>query len=149
MIQVIIDHWKLQTIAKDNAEGYDQLRESFAGKNLPTRDDMVAGKGWQSFEAMVNDINDLPDWAIEAASFKPVRPLKLMVDGRIDTKAVKDALAVHQVHLPGNELLRIHEVQVQEDCCTDHLQDLLKQGWRIIAVCPQASRRPDYILGRL
>ena len=35
------------------------------------------------------------------------------------------------------------------DACTDELQGALRDGWRIIAVCPQPSqRRPDYVLGR-
>lgn len=147
MIKLEIDWWKLQTIAKEKPENYTLLRE--AQKTLPPLEDVVANKGYATFEAFINDVAQLPDWVIECATFKPIKPLKLMVDGSVHTAAVKDALAVAQVHLPGNELLRIHEVQVQEDCCTDHLQDQLKQGWRIIAVCPQPSRRPDYILGRM
>lgn len=147
MIGLEIDWWKLVTIAKETPENYELLRK--AQPSLPSLEDAVASKGYMSFEAFVNDMDALPDWVFDKASFKPVRPLKLMVEGRVSTTALKDALAVSQVHLPGNELLRIHEVQVQEDCCTDHLQDQLKQGWRIIAVCPQPSRRPDYILGRM
>jgi hypothetical protein len=54
-----------------------------------------------------------------------------------------------QIAIPDLGLLQIREVTVEEDCCTHHLQGMLDDGWRILAVCPpNAARRPDYILGR-
>ena len=52
------------------------------------------------------------------------------------------------VHVPGNILISYNETLLLEDSCTDNLQSYLNSGWRIVAVCPQAQRRPDYILGR-
>lgn len=61
------------------------------------------------------------------------------------------------VHVPGNALLTIDEVQVFNDLCTEELQGLLEDDdggrarspWRILAICPQPDqRRPDYVLGR-
>lgn len=53
------------------------------------------------------------------------------------------------VHVPNLGMLAMNEVQLEEDCCTDRLQRLLEDGWRILAICPQPDqRRPDYILGR-
>lgn len=52
------------------------------------------------------------------------------------------------VHVPGNVLISYNETLLLEDSCTDILQGYLNSGWRIVAVCPQAQRRPDYILGR-
>lgn len=71
--------------------------------------------------------------------------------GRYSTN--KDAYQSHdtyiQVSIPDLALLHIREVKVLDDACTDELQSQLKEGWRIIAVCPPNSqRRPDYILGR-
>ena len=61
---------------------------------------------------------------------------------------LQDGRAV-QIAIPDIGLLRINQVTVVEDYCTDALQELLDQGWRILAVCPpNAARRPDYILGR-
>lgn len=57
--------------------------------------------------------------------------------------------AAVQIAIPDLGLLQIREVKVEEDCCTNYLQDMLDDGWRILAVCPpNAARRPDYILGR-
>ena len=49
---------------------------------------------------------------------------------------------------PGPSLLNVNETMLMEDACTDALQENLDNGWRILAVCPQPQRRPDYVLGR-
>lgn len=49
---------------------------------------------------------------------------------------------------PNNLLMSVEETLLLEDACTDLLQENLSSGWRIIAVCPQPQRRPDYVLGR-
>lgn len=49
---------------------------------------------------------------------------------------------------PGPALMDIAETLLIEDSCTDALQEHLAAGWRLLAVCPQPQRRPDYILGR-
>lgn len=57
--------------------------------------------------------------------------------------------AAIQITIPDLALLLIDEVTYRDDCCTDELQNLLDDGWRLLAVCPpNAQRRPDYILGR-
>jgi hypothetical protein len=54
------------------------------------------------------------------------------------------------VTVPGLGLLLINEVLVRTDYCTEQLNEDLKAGYRIIAVCPQPDqRRPDYVLGRV
>lgn len=53
-----------------------------------------------------------------------------------------------QQEQPGPNLLNVNETLLMEDACTDALQENLDDGWRIIAVCPQPQRRPDYVLGR-
>jgi hypothetical protein len=56
---------------------------------------------------------------------------------------------VCNVHIGNIGLLHINQVAYANDKCTEELQELLNEGWRIIAVCPQPDqRRPDYILGR-
>ena len=52
-------------------------------------------------------------------------------------------------HLTGNVLTQYNELMLCEDACTDAMQQHIdEEGWRIVAVCPQSSRRPDYIMGR-
>ena len=53
-----------------------------------------------------------------------------------------------QQEQPGPNLLNVNETLLMEDACTNALQENLDNGWRIIAVCPQPQRRPDYVLGR-
>ena len=70
----------------------------------------------------------------------------LAVDGRV-LGADKYNAQVN-THLTGNTLSSYNSLRLLEDCCTDHLQEALDNGWRIVACCPQEARRPDYILGR-
>ncbi len=64
-------------------------------------------------------------------------------------EAIPSLGAPVHVHVPNVGLLFITEVDVLEDCCTDNLQSYLKEGWRILCVCPPNSqRRPDYVIGR-
>lgn len=67
---------------------------------------------------------------------------------RIDPIDLQQGTAVH-IAVPDMALMYIDEVCVETDFCTDALQSMLDDGWRILAVCPPNSqRRPDYILGR-
>ncbi|QIQ66953.1 hypothetical protein misfit_83 [Pseudomonas phage misfit] len=50
--------------------------------------------------------------------------------------------------IPGPNLQNVNRLLLKEDCCTDELQNAMDAGWRLLAVCPQEARRPDYILGR-
>lgn len=46
-------------------------------------------------------------------------------------------------------MLKMNQMMLLEDCCTDYLQEALRRGWRIISVSPQPDqRRPDYVLGK-
>lgn len=49
---------------------------------------------------------------------------------------------------PNVSLMDVAETMLVENSCTDDLQAHLSVGWRILAVCPQPQRRPDYVLGR-
>jgi hypothetical protein len=53
-----------------------------------------------------------------------------------------------QAPISGHHLVNVNELLLCENYCTDALQDQLTEGWRILAVCPQEARRPDYVLGR-
>lgn len=146
MVKVKIDWYQLRAIAKESAENYEILRAAQPGE-LKSLEEVLDDKGYAAFEAVINDPTDLPDFVFKYATWEPVRPLKFLQE-RVNFKDVVGAMQTSQVHLPGNELLKVRKVQVREDYCTDALQNDLDEGWRIIAVCPQASRRPDYILGK-
>lgn len=55
-----------------------------------------------------------------------------------------------QITIADFALLSITEVTWRDDCCTEEIQEMLDEGWRILAVCPpNAQRRPSYIMGRI
>lgn len=56
---------------------------------------------------------------------------------------------IYQVSVANVGLFDVDEIDYHEDACTDMIGKLLKEGWRIVAVCPpNDSRRPTYIMGR-
>ena len=83
-----------------------------------------------------------------------ISKFELMARKMENLSSIVDSTQMHynskcEVHTPGNTLTVYNDVRVVEDKCTDELQELLNDGWRIIAACPQPDqRRPDYILGR-
>jgi hypothetical protein len=53
------------------------------------------------------------------------------------------------VHIGGSLLMTVNDLMLAENICTDELQALLDNGWRIISCCVMPdARRPDYVLGR-
>ena len=121
----------------------DEKLASFYHLNIgPTRltDEEVHGLMGLGFKvspvpypgAMITKMQDRAKWEYSA----PVTP-----------EALSSGAAI-QIAIPDFCLLQIQTVTVIQDACTDYLQDLLDEGWRILAVCPpNAARRPDYILG--
>lgn len=73
------------------------------------------------------------------------------IDRKLDAAMAAAQLfnAKCNVHVPGIGLMLIDEVEVENDFCSEKVQDRLCDGWRILAICPQPDqRRPDYIFGR-
>lgn len=63
-------------------------------------------------------------------------------------KARNSEQSIH-IHIPAPELSYFNKVDWLEDACTDALQKMLDDNWRILAVIPRVGqRRPDYILGK-
>jgi hypothetical protein len=53
------------------------------------------------------------------------------------------------VHVGGFALMSVNQVGFGSDMCTERVQDILNNGWRMLAVCVQPDgRRPDYIFGK-
>ncbi len=53
------------------------------------------------------------------------------------------------VIVAGSSVVEFVEVAAHTNLCTDELQQHLREGWRILAICVQPDqRRPDYILGK-
>lgn len=152
MLKLTIDYWKLKELAAKNPADYELLRGISKNNNLLPVEDALAGKGFFEFCGFVNDVNTLPEWVLSLGTFEPVRSLKFVKNNGDSFRGedLATAMVTQQVHLPGNELLKLSKVEVREDYCTESLQDDLNDGWRIVAVIPRAGqRRPDYVLGKV
>lgn len=85
----------------------------------------------------------------------PDRAVKAMLDrvelasGRLESYADRPGFNERvQAPISGPHLHSLNRLLLLENCCSDELQTALDKGWRIIAVCPQEQRRPDYVLAR-
>jgi hypothetical protein len=75
---------------------------------------------------------------------------KLETEGHLMRQKMKTGDWGVQIHVPNFWLCAVNDVCVKEDYCTDMLNEDLKAGWRILAICPPLDeRRPTYILGRV
>lgn len=147
---------KYNFFGKCPPELYERLKTVIT--DLPTEisDDMRAGY-WKMHEA---DISALAELGIPFEVEERTSPLSTTnaiirrleeLKNKIDDYRYEKNQQLNDrvnVHVPDNSLLRIKDVLLLEDGCTNSLNDHLKEGWQIIAVCPQPDqRRPDYILG--
>lgn len=87
----------------------------------------------------------------DAMFYMPVKIVKMHEHKDVDTilQKIEPVLnAKCNVVVPGPGLTEIKYTCLLEDSCTDVLQEHLKRGWKILAICVQPNqRRPDYILG--
>ncbi len=134
-------------IAKMTDEQYETLRQLSNAPEDRTRATYVEVNDLLDFE---EDIPMLISLGIHP-TIKHIKSVRAFAEefrrGYAPQEAV-EAGAVH-VHLSDSDLLRIREVDLLGDACTDELRDWLSRGWVILAIIPQpGQRRPDYILGR-
>ena len=138
------------------AAEHEAVDQTFHQKKVVWHTENKEGEepSWHTYDTFISTLD-------VALSFgKQLRDLKRqtfpgMPESWLDDKVLdmlKQAMALNfnkkvEVHVPGDALLKITKVQVVEDSCTDNIQALLNEGWRILAVCPQSQRRPDYVLG--
>lgn len=140
-----IDSFKL------SAEQQEQLRQScFVHSANFTFDEEGRWNEW--YKDAVFDLDRLPvEWL---PHLNIIRSIALPPDSLEPPKMpeFRPATVVNNrvnVAVPGLGLLAIAEAHVEYDLCTDRLNVLLQEGWRILAICPQPDqRRPDYILGK-
>jgi hypothetical protein len=111
----------------------------------PSQED--AKEIWRWPQEHIIDLDTEGQWLLEHGITFALKRLK----GTTIREAFKLDQTPTQVYVqvPHVGLLTINEVTVKENCCTDTLQEMLDEGWMLLCVCPpNATRRPDYILGR-
>lgn len=135
---------------KDSYEKYKKEVES--GDKYPSLNDFLG------FYNDANILPHLPYWIVDGGHytkywefFKPLHFVKPEdEDKSVSSMGILELVKLNQIRLPDNLLLQIREVEVINDACTNEINGMLKDGWRIIAVCVQhAQRRPDYVMGRI
>ncbi len=150
LAKVELDYMGRASIEKRelSEEAYHKLREAVPVLGLPFEYTEEKLKGWWPGD-LVCDERDVE--ALTEAGIKvTIGRLKgLRYDGDRGSPLQAAVPQVSMISVAGSGLLSVREVTYREDCCTDALQQMLDDGWRILAVCPpNDTRRPDYILGR-
>lgn len=77
---------------------------------------------------------------------------ELMHKQMMQLKEMSSQVFNSKVQVPTTDvfLRQINQTMILYDACTDQLQQSLKDGWRILSICPQPDqRRPDYVLGKI
>lgn len=125
----------------------EQIKQAWVYGQDPSRNDGDGDFYWWAMYLV--DLNQMPPvkYTIQrhiVDKNNTMESLDVNTAGRVP--AFNDRL---NITVPGLGLLLLNEVILQPDCCTYRLNELMQEGWRIVAVCPQPDqRRPDYILGR-
>ena len=155
MIYCEIDTWKLQKIYAEENDLYESLYslpEAFFDKR-PDRykqnQDGSISYNYSSMAFYVNELEKMDPRLWVYCTFSPVKLLEMMEGARINTDNVFEAAKRNQIMLPNNLMLEMAELRIETDQCTEEINNLLHEGWKLIAVLPQhQQRRPDYLLGR-
>ena len=158
MLKVTIDSWSKEKLFVENENLYNKLYEmsenSFINKPAYklTRDEngKLVNKGYGSFSFYVNDLSNIDKALYKYCLFEPVESLEMMGGARINTENVFEAIKRNQIMLPNNLMLDMKELCVEINACTDQINKLIQDGWKLIAILPQHNQaRPDYILGKM
>lgn len=132
--------WK-SVVQKMSAERYAAFRVETGCAELPEGNTEEALKSVYLHDTMMDD-EQVRAW-MDAGVEITMHRLRGLASNSRDL-----AQTIYQISVPSVGLLQIQSVRVLEDCCTDALQDELRAGWRILAVCPpNDTRRPSYVLG--
>lgn len=131
-------------------EKYAALREAFPAMDISEAQPTETYVTLPDYLATVDELERLVREFGIHPTVKKVRGLSYPAAfNPTQIPAPASAVQVTQVSVANGALLEINTLQLLENACTDEVQAFLKNGWRIVAVCPSNDqRRPDYILGR-
>lgn len=138
---------------KPDQETVNRINKYLLGEKLEL-DEKGEIKYWNNYTANLNDILEITseirlqktdNLSLEA---RLINTIERYASGGSFSKEQQFNERVN-VHISDIGLLKINEVQVLTNECTEDLQKYLDDGWHIVAVCPQPDqRRPDYVIGR-
>lgn len=158
MIKCQIDCWKQMELFKNNFDVYEKLY-LLDENNFEKRPKKMTWKDeekkeidfeYDSMIFYVQEFQSIDSDLWNHITFSPLPMLEMMGGGRINSENVFEAAKRNQIMLPNNVLMDMKELAIEIDQCTNSINEMLKDGWKIIAVLPQHNqRRPDYILGKL
>lgn len=157
MLKITIGYFESQQLFLKNPDLYEQLISMDKTKfiEFPTdrwvydENKKPKNDGYGQFKFYVNELNSLHNDLWQFCKIEPLESLEMMGGASINSKNVFEAAKRNQIMLPNNLMLDMKELHVEINACTNSINELLKEGWKLIAVLPQHQQaRPDYILGK-
>jgi len=133
---------------------YESLREML---ELPPVEERAEANVKSEFIGTLDDVNVLCRAGI-IPSIKRVRGMMIAeTEMPVRQQLVSEEFprfdggpSIINLTIPNAALFAVRTLMVIENECTNRVQQLLDEGWRIVAVCPpNDTRRPDYILGHM
>jgi len=128
-------------------EQWDKISAAIPDLKLPDYDDEKACKGWWMHDKIVVDedtVQLLTDCDL-GVTLRRVKGVKYNMPEQAPITSTTTLVSVGNVGL-----FAVNKVTWLENACTEDVQNMLDEGWRILAVCPpNDTRRPDYIFGKI
>lgn len=149
VIEISISYDKIPYIKGWPADMYNKFREDFSDLEFP--EDQESIQNWYSPSMFGNDEDfwNLVKLGLEPSA-KRIRGMPAAsLPSRFNVPSVEpDTKQTVHVHVPNDSLLAVRKLTYIEDACTNRIQEMLNDDWKIVAVIPaNDTRRPTYILG--
>lgn len=150
IVQIEIEYTVSKRIKTEfSPELYAEFREEFADFDLPeNQSDMSDWSGLSMFGSE-KDFWRLTDLGLEPRA-KRIRgmPAESVPPEAKEHLRQEDRVQIINVSVPNAALFAVQKITWVEDACTQHIQKMLDEDWRIVAVVPaNDTRRPTYIMG--
>lgn len=150
VVEIGIGHEAKEALAALTPEAYEAFRGEFPDFNPP--EDQTGLEKWWPYHTMHGTEQDF--WALVKLGVKPsakrIRGTFVeQLPHEFSPVPVPPATtSIVNVSVPNAALFAVQSITWVEDACTDAIQHMMDEGWRIVAVCPpNDTRRPTYIMG--
>ena len=149
IIEIELPYESNKIIKAWSPEDYAEFRKKFKDFDMPEVSEQMADYLTYTMFGSEADF-----WDLVSRGLKPiVRRIRGMpCDALPEVAKVpgsKEAQTlIVNVSVPNAALFAVQSITWVEDACTQHIQSMLNNGWRIVAVIPANDcRRPTYIMG--
>ena len=151
IIEIELPYESNKIIKAMSLDEYAEFRKKYKDFDMPEDSTQMA-----DYLAYTMFGSEADFWELASKGFKPLarRIRGMSCDALPEVAKVpgsKEAQTlIVNVSVPNAALFAVQSITWVEDACTQHIQSMLDNGWRIVAVIPANDcRRPTYIMGHM